>query len=52
MKIEIEYENILAKAVANNHGKDHVLMARLSLSETSDGSVSLLKLLIAHSSSL
>ena len=53
--MKIEYENFLAKVVANNHGKDHVLMpfmARLSLSETGDGSVSLPKLLTAHSSSL
>lgn len=53
MKTEIEYENFLAKAVANNHGKDHVLMplmAHLSLGESSDGGVSLPKLLTAHSS--
>lgn len=55
MKIEGEYENFLARAVAKNHGKDEVLMALLaclSLSETSDGSVPLPESLTAHSSSL
>lgn len=41
--------------VANNRGKDHVLMPLmdcLSLRDTNDGSVSLPKLLTAHSSLL
>lgn len=55
MKREIEHEHFLAKVVANNHGKDHVLMPLmdcLSLRDTNDGSVSPPKLLTAHSSSL
>lgn len=51
MKIEIEYENFLAKVIVSNYGKDHLLMflmAPLSLNGTSDGNISLPKLLTAH----
>lgn len=54
MKTEIEYENLLDRAVANNHGEEEVLMALLpclSLSDISDGwQCSPSKLLTAHSS--
>lgn len=56
MKIDIEYENFLSGAVANNHGKDEVLWpfwpVSASVRPVMDGSVPLPKLLAAHSSSL
>lgn len=35
--MEIEYESLVARAVANNHGKDEVLMALLACLSLSDG---------------
>lgn len=55
MKIEIEYENLLNRAVAYSHGEEEVLMVLLaclsSVTPLMDGSASLPKILTAHSSS-
>lgn len=56
MKIEIEYENLLDRAVANNHCEEEVLMALLaclsSVTPLMDGSAPLPEILTAHTSSL